>query len=124
MSKNLSELQLDVMRQIWSHKQATVAEVHAALWPVRGLALTTVATVMNRLSRDGILARHREGRTFVYSALITESEVKRSAVRELLSRLFGGSPEALVSHLVTEGNVTPGALEAVQAMLDEGDGDA
>jgi len=120
MPKNLSDLQLDVMRQVWSRGAATVADVHGALLASRGLALTTVATVMNRLTRDGVLSRCRAGRTFVYRAQLSESEVKRSAVQSLLSRLFGGNPEALVSHMVSEGDVTTEALDAVRAMLDDG----
>ena len=87
---------------------------------VGSVALTTVATVMNRLTRDGVLSRCRAGRTFIYQAQLSESEVKRSAVQSLLSRLFGGNPEALVSHMVSEGDVTTEALDAVRAMLDDG----
>lgn len=79
---------------------------------------------MNRLSRNGVLTRRRVGRTFIYSAALSESEVKRSAVRDLLSRLFNGNPEALVSHLLREGGVTPDVLEAVQAMIDKSESDA
>jgi len=119
-AKSLSDLQLDVMREVWTRSDTTVAEVHDALQESRGLALTTVATVMNRLTKDEVLARTRSGRTFVYRALVSESEVTRSAVHSLLGRLFGGDPRRLVSHMVSQGDVSAEEIEAVCGLLEEG----
>ncbi len=124
-AKTLSDLQLDVMREVWTRGDTTVAEVHEALERSRGLALTTVATVMNRLAKDEVLTRSRSGRTYVYRALVSESDVTRSAVQSLLGRLFGGDPRRLVSHMVSQGDVSAEELEAVCELLDQGaDGNA
>ena len=114
----LTELQLDVMRVLWQAGEARVSDVHAALEPERGLALTTVATLLSRLEKAGLAARRPEGRHFVYRALVSEEEVRRSMVSGLADRLFRGDVTALVSHLLTEGEIAAGDLERVKRLID------
>ncbi|KFN50984.1 hypothetical protein N790_14915 [Arenimonas malthae CC-JY-1] len=117
----LSELQLDVMRVLW-RGEASVADVAAALAESRGLAHTTVATVLTRLAKRGVVAARRDGRQLVYRATVSEPQVRRSMVGDLIQSLFKGDPRALLAHLVSEKDVAPGDLAKVQALLaaDEG----
>jgi BlaI family penicillinase repressor len=112
----LSELQLDVMRVLW-RGEASVADVAAALVTSRGLAHTTIATVLTRLGKRGLVDARRDGRQLVYRALVDESQVRRSMVGDLIQTLFRGDPNALLAHLVNEKEVAPGDLERVQALL-------
>lgn len=117
----LSELQLDVMRVLW-RGESSVAEVAAVLAENRGLAHTTVATVLTRLAKRGVVAARRDGRQLVYRAAVSEPQVRRSMVADLVQSLFKGDPRALLAHLVSEKDVAPGDLARVQALLaaDEG----
>ena len=115
----LSELQLAVMRVLWSRGEATTAEVVADLAAQRGLAHTTVATLLPRLEKHGVVAQRRDGRTWVHRALLSEAEVQRSMVAGLVAALFAGDSAALVAHLVREDEVTPGDLAAIRARLEE-----
>lgn len=112
----LSELQLDVMRVLW-RGDASVADVAAALADSRGLAHTTVATVLTRLAKRGVVAARRDGRQLVYRATVSEPQVRRSMVGDLIQSLFKGDPRALLAHLVSEEDVAPGDLAKVQALL-------
>ena len=112
----LSELQLDVMRVLW-RGEASVADVAAALVTSRGLAHTTIATVLTRLAKRGLVDANRDGRQLIYRALVDESQVRRSMVGDLIQSLFRGDPKALLAHLVSEKEVAPGDLERVQALL-------
>ena len=105
------------MRAIWARGEATASEIQAALAPTRKLAPTTVATVLSRLEKQGLLEHRAVGRTFYYSAVVTEPEVRRSMVTELLDRLFAGNPAALVSHMLEENEITPADLEAARRLL-------
>lgn len=113
----LSELQLDVMRVLW-RGEASVADVAAALAAERGLAHTTVATLLTRLAKRGAVAPRRDGRQLYYRALVTEPQVRRTMVGDLIQSLFQGDPKALLAHLVSEREVAPGDLAKVQALLD------
>jgi predicted transcriptional regulator len=112
----LSDLQLDVMRVLW-RGEASVADVAAALAASRGLAHTTVATLLTRLAKRGAVAQRRDGRQLLYRALVTEPQVRRTMVGDLIQSLFKGDPQALLAHLVSEREVAPGDLEKVQALL-------
>lgn len=112
----LSELQLDVMRVLW-RGEASVAEVASALADSRGLAHTTVATVLTRLGRRGVVASRREARQLFYRATVSESQVRRSMVGDLVQTLFKGDPRALLAHLVKESDVASDDLNQVRALL-------
>lgn len=114
----LTELQLAVMRVLWREGEATVASVHSALTEQRELATTTVATLLKRLEARGLLTHRTEGRQFLYSALVSEDEVRRSMVSELTEHLFAGDVTALMSHLLNARQMEAGDIEQVRAMID------
>jgi predicted transcriptional regulator len=116
----LSELQLDLMRVLWESGEASVADVAAALQESRGLAHTTVATLLSRLAARGVVEANRDARQLMYRACVSESQVRRSMVSGLIGRLFGGDPKALLAHLVDEREVATGDLAKVQALLAKG----
>ena len=119
MSKtHLSALQMAIMRVLWQRGEATVAEVHGAITPQRDLAHNTVATVLSRLAKQGVIAHRKDGRQYIYRALIPEHEVRRSMVGSLVDRLFQGDAAALVSHLVHENEIGPDDLERLRTLLD------
>jgi predicted transcriptional regulator len=114
----LSELQLAVMRVLWQRKKAAVTEVQEALEAERGLALTTVATVLTRLEKAGLVAHRAAGRHYVYRPTVSEEEVRRSMVSVLAERLFEGDVAALVSHLVNAREIKPGDLARVKQLIE------
>ena len=114
----LTELQIALLRVLWDRGQATVAEICEVLRPERGLALTTVATLLSRLEKRGIVAHDVRARQYVYRALVTEPEVRRSMVQELTAQLFDGDVTALVSHLLTGREISPGDVDRLKALLD------
>src|SRR5258706_15555529 len=104
-TKSLSSLQISVMRVLWAHGEATIADVHSAMQRERGLAATTIATILSRLEADGLVTHRMEERRYIYRPLVTEAQVRRSMVSDLVDRLFGGDPSAMISHLLTESSV-------------------
>ena len=116
----LTELQIAILRVLWERGQATVADICEALRPERGLALTTVATLLSRLEKRGVVAHETRARQYVYHPLVTEADVRHSMVRELTEQLFDGNVAALVSHLLSEREISPGDLGRGRAMLGQG----
>jgi predicted transcriptional regulator len=114
----LSDLQLAVMRVLWTRGEATVSDVHASLHADRGLAPTTIATVLSRLEKRGLLAHRMDGRQFVYRALVTEHEIRRSMISELTDLLFKGNAAELVSHLLDEEAIGARDLARVKSLIE------
>ena len=115
----LTELQLAIVRLLWEREEATVVEIWEALHAERGLAQSTLATLLSRLERRGVVTHRAQSRQFVYRALITEQDARHSMVSELTERLFEGDVPALVSHLLTEQDMSPGDMKRIRAMLEE-----
>jgi predicted transcriptional regulator len=100
--QTLGDLQHAIMAVLWERGEATTADVHQALQEERGLALTTIATMLRKMEDKGVVSHRSEGRQFVYRPTVTQAEVRESMVGELVERLFGGDARALVAHLVSE----------------------
>lgn len=113
----VTDLQLHVLRVLWQTAEGTVADVHLALSDDRGLAITTVATLLSRLEKRGLVAHRTEGRRHVYRALVSEPQVRTALLDSVTDGLFGGDVTALVSHLLQDRDVEPGDLVAVQEIL-------
>ena len=107
------------MAVLWAAGPSTVAEVRAAL-AARGhdLAYTTVLTVLRTLEGKGHVGHAAEGRAHRYRALVARDAAGRSALRRLLSTVFGGSPELLLTQLVGERGVDDAELRRMRALLD------
>ena len=118
-SHSLGDLQLAIMRILWRRSEATVAEVHAFLKEERGLAPTTVATMLVKMEKKGVVDHRTDGRKFVYRATVTEGEVRQSMVGELTDRLFAGNPTALVTHLMAEHEIDETELEQLRKLIEQ-----
>ena len=118
LDSRLSDLQLAIMHALWRDGEATVAQVHASLRPDRGLAPTTIATVLSRLEKRGLIIHRAEGRQFIYRARVSEAQVRRSMVSDLTDLLFEGDPAQLVSHLLSGRDIAPADLARVKALIE------
>ncbi|MFY9821179.1 MAG: BlaI/MecI/CopY family transcriptional regulator [Thermoanaerobaculia bacterium] len=116
-SHHLGDLQLAIMRVLWGHGEATVSDVHETLEPERGLALTTIATMLTKMEKKGVVDHRAEGRRFIYRPLVSEGQVRRSMVSDLTSQLFRGDVTALVNHLLSEHDIDSGELAQLREMI-------
>ena len=125
-SHRLGDLQHDIMRVLWEEGEATVARVHERLAGERERALTTIATMLSKMEKKGVVLHRVDGRQYVYRARVTEAEVTRGVVSELCERFFAGDVTALVGHLLREQDVDPDELERLRALIErhEEDGGA
>ena len=119
----LSELQLAILRVLWEQQEATVSEVHAALQD-RGLAMTTVATLLSRLEKAGVLAHRSQGRQFIYRPMVSEPEVRRSMLSDITEMLFSGDVTAMVSQLLSARDVGADELARVKALIEQKENEA
>jgi predicted transcriptional regulator len=118
--QTLGDLQHAIMAVLWARGEATTAEVHEALRADRGLAPTTIATMLRKMEDKGVVAHRAEGRQFIYRPIVSEVQVRRSMVGELVERLFGGDPKALVAHLVSEDEIDAEELDELRRRLGGG----
>jgi BlaI family penicillinase repressor len=115
----LGDLQHAIMRVLWEHGESSVSDVHHALLDERGLAPTTIATMLVKMEKKGVVKRRTEGRQFRYSPAVSEVEVQRSMVSELTERLFDGNAAALVNHLLEAQQIDSKELQEIRRLIAE-----
>ncbi|MFQ5677867.1 MAG: BlaI/MecI/CopY family transcriptional regulator [Gemmatimonadota bacterium] len=117
METRFTERELDVMAVLWEHGPSTVAEVRDRLGD--RLAYTTVLTVLRTLEEKGQVEHTQEGKAYRYHPLVGREVAGRGALRRLMRKLFRGSPEMLLTQLVSDPMLTREELRALRALLEE-----
>ena len=113
----LGDLQLKIMKFLWERGDATVAEVHQAITRERGLAYTTVATMLRKMEGRRLVKHRVEGRSFVYRPAVAADAVTRSMADHLIDRLFEGSMADLVGHLLSHREVSREELSKLELLI-------
>ncbi len=90
------------MKIVWDLKAATVRDVYEKLLERRKIAYTTVMTMMKILERKGHLKKSEQEKAFLYRPSQPKQKVIGGMVREFLDRVFNGSAEPLLLHLVED----------------------
>ncbi len=115
--RQLGDLQLAIMRVLWERGEAPAIEVHRALFDERGLAVTTIKTMLRKLEEYGCVEHRTNGRQFIYRPAIAEADVRQGMVADLVQRLFAGDSAALVNHLVQSGEIDGSELDDLRAAV-------
>ena len=115
---HLGELQYAIMRVLWAEGEASVSRVYEALPVEHRRALTTIATMLTKMEKKGVVGHRSEGRQFVYVPRIAESDVRRTMVSDLTERLFDGDVTALVTHLISQAEIDREELARLQKLIE------
>ncbi len=109
---------MEVLHHVWDLGRASVADVRERIAQQRPVAYTTVMTVMRNLAEKGYLSFERDGNTYLYAPLRSAGDVRRSLVHDLVQKVFGGSPTALVQTLVTDERLSEAEIERIRSLID------
>jgi predicted transcriptional regulator len=107
---------LRIMNVMWARREATVADVVAALDPPP-LAYTTVLTMLRILEQKGIVARTTDGRAHRYHPLVERNEAATSAVGDVVRSFFANSKSALALRLIEDERPTQDELASMKALI-------
>src|SRR5512136_3122111 len=118
-SATLTPQELEIMKVVWQKGDVTVRDVYETLRERRKVAYTSVMTMMKILEGKGHLKRRRADRAFVYRATRPEIDVQRSMVREFVNRVFDGSAQPLLVHLLKDRRLTEEELDEVARLIKE-----
>ena len=112
-----TDREMEVMEVLWERGSSTVAEARDRL--DSALAYTTVLTVFRTLEEKGYVRHESEGRAHRYYPLVAREEARTGALGRVLERVFRGSPELLLTHLVAERDLSPAEIRRLQRLLEE-----
>jgi len=101
------------MKIVWARESSTVRDVYEALLERRKVAYTTVMTMMKILEQKKYLKKTQADRAFVYRPAQPQRQVIGAMVRDFVNRVFNGSAEPLLVHLVEEHGLSQEDLEEI-----------
>jgi predicted transcriptional regulator len=102
----LTDQELEIMKIVWDLDQATVRDVYEKLLERRKIAYTTVMTLMKILETKGHLKKSSAERAYIYQPTRPKQQVIGGLVRDFVNRVFNGSAEPLLLHLVEDEKLT------------------
>ncbi len=111
----LGNRELSIMNVIWDLGEATVHDVLERL--PDDLAYTTVLTMMRHLESKGYLRHRTSGRQYVYYPLVDRKQVQRRTVLDVLTRLFGGASNELISTVLESTELSREDIDELRKML-------
>ena len=116
MRITFTDRELDVMAVLWSRGSATVAEVRERL--PDDLAYTTVLSVLRTLEEKGHVGHRGEGKAHRYFPLVERRVAGRSALARLIDTVFNGSPELLLTQLVSDRDLSEDQIKKLRRLMD------
>ncbi|HEY1637453.1 MAG TPA: BlaI/MecI/CopY family transcriptional regulator [Rhizomicrobium sp.] len=115
----LTQQELEIMKVVWEHDTVTVREVYETLLKRRKVAYTTVMTMMKILEQKKYLKKNQTERAHVYRPAQPRHKVIGGLVREFVNRVFNGSAEPLLVHLVEEHDLSREDLEEIALLRNQ-----
>lgn len=114
-SEQIPPMELAIMNVLWDHGPSNVQEVQAKL--AGESAYTTVQTTLNTMEKKGRTKRTLEGRAYIYKAAISREIAMKSAVRDLVDRMFSGSVESLMMNLAKTEDLDEATFEKLRKII-------
>jgi BlaI family penicillinase repressor len=117
--ETLTDQELEIMKVVWKRDSSTVRDVYEELLRHRKIAYTTVMTMMGILEQKGHLTRSPDGRAYVYRPAQPKAKVVGNMVQDFVKRVFDGSAEPLLVHLVENKELDEEQLKEIERLLKE-----
>ena len=115
----ISDSELEVLRELWETPCLTARQLTDKVLARTDWSEPTIKTLLLRLLQKNAVARSREGKVFVYRALIDKEEYRFLAGRSLLDRFFNGIAGDFLTCLVKNDSISPEEIASLRELLDE-----
>ena len=116
---SLGEQEMELLRFVSGQAPVSAGQVAAEFGEERGLARTTVLTVLERLRKKGYVTRRKRAGVFQYSPRHTQMEVLQGMVHRFVETTLSGSLAPVVQYLANSRRLSPSELEELQQLVQE-----
>mgnify|MGYP000860675459 CR=1 FL=1 len=113
----ISDAEWQVMKIIWMQGEQTSTDLIRVLAERFDWSKSTVQTLLARLVEKECLTRKKEGKFFVYSALLTLDQSRDLLVRDIKDKVCSRRIKQLVADLIMECDFTLADLEDIEAVI-------
>jgi predicted transcriptional regulator len=118
-----TEAQLEILRVLWDEQPCTIGHVHERINQQRDgddeVRYTTISKQIERMVKNNMLAREKEGKSYVYTSLLKEEETQHQLSNHLLQTAYKGKGVKLALHALGQSKASLEELEALQEWLNQ-----
>lgn len=118
----LTDVELELMTILWKLNEGSVSDVIEQLPKNRDLAYTSVSTILRILEQKGVLKTRKEGRGHIYIPLLKKSDYESRTVKDVVDRVFQGTPVALVKQLLDSVKVNESEIDELKKLIKNWEG--
>lgn len=119
LERQLTEFELELMQVIWKLGECTIREVFDSLPKARGLAYTTVATMIKILEQKGAIACDRSDRAISVKPKMRREDYELASLKKLSQTVFQGQAGSMVSRLLEAGDLNEEELLELKRIVEE-----
>lgn len=117
---NPTERELQVLKVLWQHGEATVRDVWKVLSTTDSeLAYTTALSLMQVMEQKGLVKHRAAGKAYVYSTLVGQQNVFRKLASGFLQRVFDGAVDEYLVHALAAQRPSDAELDRMEQMISE-----
>lgn len=118
-SKYPTELELEILKILWSDGESSVRHVRKELTNFRRLAHTSVMTMMAIMTEKGYLKRFKRGKSYTYKPCVTKEETRSGILGDVVDRVFNGSTMAAMVNLIETRDIDEAELAELHGLLKQ-----
>ncbi|HEV9797832.1 TPA: CopY/TcrY family copper transport repressor [Streptococcus pneumoniae] len=115
----ISDAEWQVMKIIWMQGEQTSTDLIRVLAERFDWSKSTVQTLLSRLVEKECLTRKKEGKSFVYSVLLTLDQSRDLLVQDIKDKVCSRRIRNLLADLIVECEFTQTDLEDLEAVISE-----
>ena len=115
----ISDAEWQVMKIVWMQGEQTSSDLIRVLAERFDWSKSTVQTLLARLVEKECLTRKKEGKSFVYSALLTLDQSRDLLVRDIKDKVCSRRIKNLLADLIAECDFTQADLEDLEAVISK-----
>ena len=113
-----TDYELEILSVLWAQSPLSVGELLERLNRTPKPAYTSLLTIVRSMEVKGFLKHTQEGKAFLYSPVLKKAKYKRSEIKRVADRLFGGSTVELAVNLISEEKLTTEEIEKLKKILE------
>ena len=115
----ISDAEWQVMKIIWMQGEQTSTDLIKVLEKRFNWSKSTIQTLLARLVEKECLTREKQGKSFIYSALLTQEDSKKLLVQDIKDKLCSRRMKQLLADLIEECDFTLADLEGLEEVISK-----
>jgi BlaI family penicillinase repressor len=121
-SSQPTEVEMQILRILWSLGPSPVREIHRRLKMAKGTSYSTTVKMLAIMLEKGLVTRDEEAQPHIYKAALTRDAAGKRLVRDLIDKVYNGSAHSLVLQALATQRATREERDEIRRLLDRMEG--